>query len=277
MLAEMEKRINELKATIDLPGSDREAILIEIRRLELESLRRSFLQLPSARVKQCPECGLSGPEVNTDCFSMNSHDDEMSVNEDGTVNRRNNSCKACGWYSNNWSDWAPWDGKFAEEKEGYGQPIVPTARAVEAAQQRQTRIEENRASRARDQGISVDEWLRRAIERAPRVRSAADAAVPAPGRGAGIPPPIERMPHFVGAPRQNADILSRMVERMSRLRSLSEPRDDSDFEDSDEEDRMRMLRQERFGMEPPAVLTPTTRAEREFRSIILAVLRRRRQ
>lgn len=59
-----------------------------------------------SHAKQCAKCGY-GPVMKEYCDILTSHHGE----ERNGV-RINNSCPACGWLAQFWSDWKPWNGKL---------------------------------------------------------------------------------------------------------------------------------------------------------------------
>ena len=56
---------------------------------------------PNAR--QCPKCGV-GPVINENCDNLQTHHAQGGIN---------NSCRGCGWFSKEWNDWVPWNGKLS--------------------------------------------------------------------------------------------------------------------------------------------------------------------
>ena len=59
-----------------------------------------------AHAKQCGSCGY-GPVLHQFCDMLGTHQGEKV--RGGNIN---NSCPACGWFANSWSEWRPWSGKF---------------------------------------------------------------------------------------------------------------------------------------------------------------------
>lgn len=85
----------------------------EKNKVELEALAQN-LRLTMRNPRMCRQCNY-GPVENIWCDDLQCHHGDVMQENQRTVN---NACPKCGWFTESWNSWLPWDGNLPEEMRG---------------------------------------------------------------------------------------------------------------------------------------------------------------